>query len=143
MKESTLGQKLIRGMQEALEHSKSNHMKIGFIRLYTGNDGRSHFEEMIMNLSETPFGNLAAPFAAQSLVFGEAGHIQEVTWHNPPSPCFIIMLEGGMEIEVGDGTKKIFKEGDILLVEDMNGQGHITRPNGQSKGRYLMVTLEK
>tara|TARA_B100000315_G_C14370102_1_gene492558 strand:+ start:487 stop:627 length:141 start_codon:yes stop_codon:yes gene_type:complete len=32
-----------------------------------------------------------------------------------------------MEIGIGDGTKRMFSPGDILQVEDLDGQRHITR----------------
>jgi len=40
----------------------------------------------------------------------------EISWHNPPVPQFVIMLEGAMEIETGNGTKRIFNTGDIVGV---------------------------
>lgn len=36
-----------------------------------------------------------------------------------------------MEIGIGDGTKWIFSPGDMLQVEDLDGQGHNTRPVGE------------
>ena len=48
------------------------------------------------------------------------------------------MLKGAMEIEIGNGITRVFNEGEILLAEDLEGQGHITR--GASKGpRYYIV----
>jgi len=111
-------------------------------RLYTGKDGKSHFEEKAFELSKTEIGKLTDPLAVNTLIFGETGNIKEVSWHNPSRPCFVIMLEGTMEIEVGDGSKRIFNQGDILLAEDTSGQGHITRATSPGKGRYMMVTLE-
>lgn len=47
-----------------------------------------------------------------------------------------------MEIETGDGTKRIFHEGDILLAEDTTGQGHITRAASEGPRKYLAIPLE-
>jgi uncharacterized cupin superfamily protein len=43
------------------------------------------------------------------------------------------MLSGEMEVEIGDGSKRRFKAGDVLLAEDTTGQGHITRRFGDYK----------
>jgi hypothetical protein len=39
-------------------------------------------------------------------------------------------LQGQAEIELGDGTKRRFGQGDVLLSEDLTGEGHITRVVG-------------
>jgi hypothetical protein len=39
----------------------------------------------------------------------------------------VIHLAGRVEIECGDGTKRRFGVGDILLADDTTGQGHISR----------------
>ena len=47
-----------------------------------------------------------------------------------------------MEIEVGDGLRRLFRTGDILLSEDTTGQGHFSRAvNGQSR-KSLFLTLD-
>ena len=39
----------------------------------------------------------------------------------------MIVLEGSVEITVGDGTTKVFSDGQIFLAEDTEGQGHKSR----------------
>ena len=36
-----------------------------------------------------------------------------------------------MEVESGDGTKMVFNPGDMLLADDLTGQGHKTRFTGK------------
>jgi hypothetical protein len=38
-----------------------------------------------------------------------------------------VNLTGSVEIETGDGTKRVLGPGDILLAEDTTGRGHISR----------------
>lgn len=52
------------------------------------------------------------------------------------------MLQGAMEIEIGDGTKKNFYEGDVLLAEDVTGQGDINRAANEGVRKYLVITLK-
>ena len=48
-------------------------------------------------------------------------------YHCAPQRQFVIHLKGAGEIEVGDGTKRRFGVGDVLLADDTTGQGHISR----------------
>lgn len=111
-------------------------------KIYTGEDRQSHFEELDIELFDAKYGKLTAPIMTKHLIFGEVEDLQDVGWHNPPHRQFIIMLQGAMEIEISDGTKRIFNEGDILLAEDVDGQGHITRAASEGVRRYVMIPLE-
>lgn len=110
-------------------------------RLFTGDDQMSHFEEVHMELFDVQYGKLTRAIAAKDIYFGEIEGLDEIHWHNPPSPHFIIMLTGAIEIEVGNGSKKIFNEGDVLLAEDTTGQGHITRSASKGVRKYLMIPV--
>lgn len=109
-------------------------------RLFTGEDQKSHFQETTLNLSDAEYGKLTDPIAVKNVFFGEIDAL-ETDWHNPPGRQYIIMLNGAAEIEVGDGTKKIFNPGDILLAEDITGQGHMTRAASDGLKRYLTIPL--
>jgi len=37
------------------------------------------------------------------------------------------MLEGELEVDTGDGEKRHFTAGEIMLFEDTTGQGHRSR----------------
>jgi hypothetical protein len=52
----------------------------------------------------------------------------------------VVTLEGIVEVECGDGSKRRFGAGDIMLADDTSGQGHITR---EIKGprRSIFITL--
>lgn len=111
-------------------------------RIFTGPDEKSHFETIDLPLIEAKVGKVTAPIPVEKIVFGEIEDVQEITWHNPPCRQYIIMLEGSMEIETGNGHKQTFKAGDILLSEDTTGQGHITRAINTEKRKYLAIPLK-
>jgi uncharacterized cupin superfamily protein len=110
-------------------------------RLFTGSDLQSHFQETEIELLDAPIGKITAGIKSGEIIFGEIEDVQEISWHNPPCKQYVIMLKGAMEIEVGDGTRRIFREGDILLSEDTTGQGHITRAASEGIRRYLVIPL--
>jgi redox-sensitive bicupin YhaK (pirin superfamily) len=54
--------------------------------------------------------------------------------HPAPNPAprrqWVVVLRGAVEVEVTDGSRRIFRPGDLLRAEDTEGVGHITRPVG-------------
>ena len=51
-------------------------------------------------------------------------------WHTAPRRQYIFILVGQMEIGIGDGTTRRFGPGDVVLADDLTGQGHTTRSLG-------------
>jgi quercetin dioxygenase-like cupin family protein len=106
---------------------------IKFIRIFTGNDQQSHFEnlDILYNM----------PISVEQMIMGQVEELdaREIGWHNPPVSQYVVMLKGSMEIEIGDGSTCIFNPGDILLAEDTTGQGHNTRAASEGKLLYLII----
>ena len=95
-------------------------------RLYSGDDGQSHLEEM--DLESHP--ELTSLQNASGIVFrrAEPGHF--VDWHHAPRRQFVITLAGEVEIGLGDGSVHRFGPGNVNLAEDLTGKGHTTRVVG-------------
>jgi hypothetical protein len=112
-------------------------------RLFTGPDGESHFQDIEVPLGEEGVaGRLSEPVPATGIVFRETSGDYDYDWHNAPRRQYVIMLDGAVEIEVGDGTKRRLGTGDILLAEDTTGRGHISRAVGGRPRKSILVTLE-
>ena len=99
---------------------------MGIFRLYTGDDGQSHLEEL--DLASHP--GLTEPAATSNISFRESAPGRFVDWHNAPRRQYVITLTGEVEIGLGDGTVHRFGPGNVTLAEDLTGQGHTTRPVG-------------
>jgi quercetin dioxygenase-like cupin family protein len=108
---------------------------MGFTRLYTGEDGQTHIEEL--DLTSHP--ELTSLQAAKGVVFrrSEPGHFSD--WHTAPRRQFVITLEGEVEIGLADGSVHRYGAGHVTLAEDLTGKGHTTRVVG-SKPR-LTATI--
>jgi hypothetical protein len=100
-------------------------MKI--VRVYTGDDGESHFEDLDVPLKQTRSGSLSDLVPATGIVFRETPVGGALDYHNAPQRQFVVNLSGEVEIECFDGTKRTLTAGGILLAEDTIGRGHITR----------------
>jgi hypothetical protein len=51
-------------------------------------------------------------------------------WHPAPSKRFVMVLSGRLEVAVGDGERRTFEPGNVLLVTDAQGRGHLTNVLG-------------
>ncbi len=113
------------------------------VRIYTGADQRSHFEDIQVPLkSAGKIGFISELMKATGIVFRETGADYNYDFHTAPRRQYVVNLEGEVEIEVGDGTKRILRSGDILLAEDTTGQGHISRAVAGKPRKSLFITLD-
>jgi hypothetical protein len=113
------------------------------LRIYTGADNRSHFEDVQIPLkSAGKIGFLSELMQATGIVFRETGGDYNYDFHTAPRRQYVVNLEGEVEIEVGDGSKRILRSGDILLAEDTTGQGHISRAVAGKPRKSLFITLD-
>ena len=96
---------------------------MGSIRLYSGDDGESHIEEIdpAAHPAWTELQN------AKGIVFRASVPGYFVDWHVAPRRQYIITLSGEAEIGLADGTLHRLGAGDVNLAEDLTGHGHTTR----------------
>ena len=100
---------------------------MGIFRLYSGDDGESHMEELV--LASHP--ELTALQGAKGVVFRSTPPGSFSDWHTAPRRQYIITLSGEAEIGLGDGTIHRLGPGDVNMAEDLTGHGHTTRVVGQ------------
>jgi hypothetical protein len=112
-------------------------------RFYTGNDGESHFEDIDISLKNIG-GNeqRSDTLKATGIIFREIDAEYNWQWHNAPCRQFVITLQGQVEIMIGDGNKRQFGPGDVMLAEDTSGRGHISRALNDQPRISIFVTLE-
>jgi len=115
-------------------------MKI--VRLYTGTDKESHFEELDVELNFIGHMEVSALQPAHGILFRRAPATHLSDYHNAPRRQYVITLGGQVEIETGDGTVRRFGPGDVMLADDTTGHGHITRVVGGQPRHYVMIPLK-
>jgi hypothetical protein len=97
-------------------------------RLYTGDDGESHFEEIELPIAEvTKVAKATERFKAKEIYFRSSEGRDDGPWHKAPCRQFYIMIDGWLELETGDGTVRRFEKGDVFIAEDTTGRGHLSR----------------
>ena len=111
--------------------------------MYTGADGQSHFEDVTIALEDHGMaGGISALWRGRGVQFRVVGGDYELDFHNAPRRQLVVNLTGSVEIEVGDGTKRLFGPGSILLADDRTGQGHISRSVDGEPRTCLFVHLD-
>ena len=108
------------------------------IRLYSGDDGESHIEE----IDPGTHPSWTALHGVKEMQFRsmEPGFFSD--WHVAPRRQYLITLSGEAEIGLGDGTVHKIGPGDVNLAEDLTGHGHTTRVVGNVPRVVAIVHLQ-
>ncbi len=114
------------------------------VRLWTGEDGNSVFEEGTIALAEGERGDfIGKPTAARKISFRETGSGGSFEWHQDPEPRYVITLAGTLEFETESGATFTLRPGDILIAQDNSGTGHKWRLIGEEPWRRAYVVYEE
>ena len=110
---------------------------MAFVRLYSGPDGESHFEEMDMGFAPTdmsPLGGFSPavarapvqviPEKVKTVMLGSQTEDNVEGFHTARQRHYVMCLAGAAEMEASDGGILRFSQGDFLLEEDTTGKGH-------------------
>ena len=115
---------------------------MAILRIVTGDDGQSHFEDLEPQMQ--PLGDMSD----QAILHEDSGIIirwfdpkRSNDWHHAPGRACVFTVSGAVDIEIGDGTVRRLEAGDILIAEDTTGQGHITREVGDEPRVSIFVPL--
>jgi hypothetical protein len=107
------------------------------VRVYTGADGESHFEDLtpeqlaqiVNNVGKGPITLNCRPSPSFS------------DYHPAPRRQYVVNLSGLAEFETADGSKRRLSPGDVLVAEDLTGHGHIARSIGEAFRVSLAIPL--
>ena len=113
------------------------------VRMWTGEDGDSLFEEGWIDLAEGARGDFvggAIPVAEMS--FRETRSGGSWAWHQDPVPRFVITLSGTLEFQTKSGATFTIRPGDVLLAQDNSGTGHKWRLIGDDPWRRAYVVYD-
>ena len=110
-------------------------MKI--VRVYTGDDGESHFEEV----SPEEMAQIVNRLGSGDIQLNRRPSPSFSDYHTAPRRQYVVGLEGTGEFEAADGAKVQLGVGDILVAEDLTGHGHIARTLGEGFRTSLAIPL--
>ena len=107
------------------------------VRIYTGSDNQTHFQDVSLDA----FVELSAKVGEGPVRLNRGPAKSSLDFHNAPRRQYVVIMSGVIEVEIGDGSKRQFAAGDVLIAEDLTGKGHITRGIGEEPRVSLAVPL--
>ncbi len=111
--------------------------------LYTDAAGTSHFRDIEVDWVETRNASrLSARLPATGIIFRETSGDYDLDWHPAPRRQYIINLDGGVRITASDGESREIGAGEVILVEDTSGKGHLSQSIGGQMRRSIFVPVE-
>src|ERR671919_1248313 len=111
-------------------------------RLYADRNGESHFEDVeVQYVESSRAGRLSARLPATGIIFREVQPTYDLDWHPAPRRQYIINLDAGVEITASDGETRVIGAGEVLLVEDTTGKGHLSKAVNDRLRHCIFVTL--
>ena len=96
--------------------------------LYADADGESHFRDIEVEWAqELRGGKLSERRPATGVIFRRTAGDYDLDWHPAPRRQYIVNLDAGVEITASDGERRIIGAGEVMLVEDTTGKGHLSK----------------
>jgi len=118
-------------------------MAFPLIRLYTGDDGESHFEKGTLELPKLEgTTHRSRSWHATKVSFEESPAGSNLDWHRAPVRQYVITLSGTLEFETRLGERFTLAPGTVLLAEDTEGGGHKWLLTDDEPWRRVYVGLE-
>jgi quercetin dioxygenase-like cupin family protein len=95
------------------------------VRIWTGADDNSHFEEGVISLNPGRNGDLlTGKLPVTTVSFEETASGGKLDWHTAPVRQLVVTLSGTLDFQTRSGQHFMLRAGDILLAEDTAGGGH-------------------
>jgi len=114
------------------------------VRIWTGADGNSYFEDGRIDLPKGERGDVLSGLSGVvSISFRETHAGGAFEWHDAPTRQFVITLSGTLDFQTREGKHFTLRPGDILLAEDTTGSGHSWRLIDAEPWRRAYVILAK
>ena len=112
-------------------------------RLYEDADGESHFADLeVEYVSESPGGKMSERLPATGIMFREVARGHSPDWRPAPRRQYIINLDAPCTLTASDGEVRTIQPGEVLLVEDTTGKGHLSREATDAIRHCIYVTLD-
>jgi quercetin dioxygenase-like cupin family protein len=124
-----------------------NLTQVTYHRIYADALGDSHFDTVTVEQSLANGAPPADPFyvsgdrpASKYRFYSfQPGWIGD--WHPSPTRQFLALMSGVVEVETTDGTVRRMGPGDLVLLEDTSGRGHVTRNIGDGYLSFFVVPV--
>ena len=113
------------------------------IRVYNDADGESHIDDVEIEMNnEGASGRASNMWEVEGIIFREIIPGGSADWHPAPRRQLAINLSGEAEIQTTDGSKRHVGPGQIFLVEDTEGKGHLNTWLDEQVHEFVFLPLK-
>ncbi len=115
--------------------------------VFSDADGETHLRKIDVPLSLRDFAPPSAPVSVSpgepltTGVFFEAPPGWDKFPHPTPRRQYAIMLSGRMRLTLSDGTAIDVRPGDVFLLNDLTGKGHLSEVTGDAPVTWFFAGL--
>jgi hypothetical protein len=111
--------------------------------LYVDPDGETHFRDIEIDwVKEGAGGKLSERLPATGIIFRQTTADYDLDWHPAPRRQYIINLDAGVRITASDGESREIGAGEVLLVEDITGKGHLSQSIEKKLRHSIFVAID-
>lgn len=117
------------------------------LEIFADDDGETHFRRTAIDFTLRDFAppsppiGISAEAATTTSLFLSAPPGWDREFHPTPRRQLAVMLEGEASVTASDGECVAFRPGMIVLLNDTDSKGHLTRVTGERDARFLMIGL--
>lgn len=115
------------------------------VEIYADGAGETHFRKTRIELEMRDFAppsqpiRVSAEMASTSSVFLVAPPGWDEEFHPTPRRQLAVMLEGEATITASDGETIPARPGTVVLLNDQDSKGHLTRVQGDKDAAFLLI----
>ncbi len=111
--------------------------------IYVDDAGESHWRDIEVEWAEERnFSKLSQRLPATGIIFRQTSGDYDLDWHPAPRRQYIVNLDGGVRITASDGEVREIGAGEVILVEDVRGKGHLSKSIGGKLRHSIFIPIE-
>lgn len=111
--------------------------------IYVDDQGMSHWRDIQVEWDEERnFSKLSKRLPATGIIFRQTSGDYDLDWHPAPRRQYIINLDGGVRITASDGEAREIGAGEVILVEDTHGKGHLSKSLAAKIRHSIFIPIE-
>ena len=111
--------------------------------LYVDENGESHFRDIEIEWAEQRGASrYSKRLPATGIIFRETAGDYDLDWHPAPRRQYIINLDAGVKITASDGEARVIGAGEVILVEDVTGKGHLSQAREGRMRHSIFVPID-
>ena len=111
--------------------------------IYTDPTGQSHWRDIEVEWADDRNGSkLSKRLPANGIIFRETSGDYDLDWHPAPRRQYIINLDAGVTLTASDGEARSIGAGEVILVEDTSGKGHLSKAVAGKMRHCIFVAVD-